>query len=63
MLSSRQQQASAGGRQGQAQQQHGQQHGHGLDADKTVQKFKTKVCLFWLQPGGCPYGACLLAWL
>jgi hypothetical protein len=40
----------------------GHAHGHGLDADKTVQKFKTKVCLFWLQPGGCPYGdKCLYA--
>lgn len=33
-----------------------------LDAEKTVVKFKTKVCIFWLQPKGCPYGdRCLYA--
>jgi len=33
-----------------------------LDRDKTVQKFKTKVCIFWLTPEGCPYGdRCLYA--
>ena len=33
-----------------------------LDAEKTVQKFKTKICIFWLQPNGCPYAdRCLYA--
>jgi hypothetical protein len=36
--------------------------GGALDAEKTVAKFKTKVCIFWLQPRGCPYGdRCLYA--
>jgi len=34
---------------------------HQLDREKTVQKFKTKVCIFWLQKN-CPYGdRCLFA--
>jgi hypothetical protein len=36
---------------------HNRSRSHGsLDLEKTTQKFKTKVCLFWLQPAGCPYG-------
>ena len=32
-----------------------------LDKEKTLQKFKTKVCIFWLQ-NNCPYGdRCLFA--
>lgn len=28
----------------------------GVHADIAVSKFKTKVCLYYLQPTGCPYG-------